>query len=590
MNMLASLKAILFPAASQKLAGLTDAAPAEGAPDFTVLMNAANAPTDAVVMDAAPAVAAAAPDMPDAAPEVTVDVVETPALQLAATPDRATPDQSVALALASRPAAIAPAVQVQPATPAAEAAVDAPVVPAMVAPEEEQAVPTPSRAEPSVAQASAPLAPAKAPAEEVKVQAPMLSEAKLTMKVEHPVQPKALPMIATVGEPVAAPVKASDDADIETDDGDAIAADASAQSADPLIMVVEAAPIAIAPVSPLPISPGPIPPAPVAADAPASPDAPAAPVVAQAAPAPQAAAVAEPVVAAAVLPDAQAALPEAAPAAAPAEALEPAKTERTVKPVKAEAVSLLQLVRDHMKARPTAAAPEARSLSTDAPAASDMSVAPVASAQPMLTPAAAPQSAAPQPTAAATPTVDLSASLGAQVVDMGVSGQWIDGLARDIAGLSANGAQGRFQINADQLGPVQVDIRHGSDGATVSLTVATEAAELALRQDSDRLKQDASLSAVRISEVKVERAPHVAESARADSAGNQNPSQSQSQNNGWQGAGQNMGQSSAQSHMQGRGQSRENNAFGHKGSGDAVVLNHEQAGDMSGDLPRARYA
>jgi hypothetical protein len=183
------------------------------------------------------------------------------------------------------------------------------------------------------------------------------------------------------------------------------------------------------------------------------------------------------------------------------------------------------------------------------------------------------------------------------MVDMGVSGQWIDGLARDIAGLSANGAQGRFQINADQLGPIQVDIRQGDDGAAISLTVATDAAEQVLRQEGDRLKLDAGLSAMRISEVKIERAPPVAETARADSGGNQNSSQQQSGGQGQnqaqsmgQGAGQGMGQSSAQSHMQGRGQQRENIASGHKAGGDAAVLNHTDVGDSAGGAVRARYA
>mgnify|MGYP003582271618 CR=1 FL=1 len=265
-------------------------------------------------------------------------------------------------------------------------------------------------------------------------------------------------------------------------------------------------------------------------------------------------------------------------------------------PVKAEAVSLLQLVRDHMKARPShgqgedQAAKQGATRDTAPDGIAAMTALPshdgAAVPLPPSSPAVVPT------TVAAAPTVDLSASIGAQVVDMGVSGQWIDGLARDIAGLSANGAQGRFQINADQLGQIQVDIRQGEDGAAVSLTVTTEEAELALRQDSDRLKLDASLSAVRISEVKVERASPVAETARSDAASNQSGSQpqspSQGQSAGWQGQG--MGQSSAQSQMQGRGQQRENIAFNHKGGSDPAVLNHERAGGDAGDMPRARYA
>ena len=264
---------------------------------------------------------------------------------------------------------------------------------------------------------------------------------------------------------------------------------------------------------------------------------------------------------------------------------------------RAEAVSLLQLVRDHMNLR----APREIDAAASSPShvrdiAADASVAAIPVAVNDTAPPLAPsvQTLAPSLTisVAATPAVDLSASLGAQVVDMGVSGQWIDGLARDIAGLSASGAQGRFQINADQLGPIQVDIRQGDNGAAISLTVATEAAERALRQDSDRLRQDMALSSMRIIDVKIEREPHVAETARADTAQTTSQHQSggqQGQNPG-QAAGQGMGQSSAQSHMQGRGQPRENIPFGHKAGSDAAVLNHVDAGESTDGAVRARYA
>ncbi|RSU76632.1 flagellar hook-length control protein FliK [Sphingomonas sp. S-NIH.Pt3_0716] len=276
------------------------------------------------------------------------------------------------------------------------------------------------------------------------------------------------------------------------------------------------------------------------------------------------------------------------------------------KPAKAEALSLLQLVRDHMnrRAMPVRDSAEAATPVSDrTPDKATTAVDPLVAATPAAphhgSEVSVPQAATPQTpsvTPAAMPTVDLSASLGQQVVDMGVSGQWIDGLARDIAGLSANGAQGRFQINADQLGPIQVDIRQDGDGAAVSLTVASEAAEMALRQDSDRLKLDAGLAAVRIHEVKIERAPHVAEAAKADSNG-QTGSQSNGQQGNasqqqgaWQGAGQMAGQSMGQSSSQGRWQGRENNGLGHKAGSDPAVLNHGDTGDSAGDVRRARYA
>ncbi|MGC4251178.1 MAG: flagellar hook-length control protein FliK [Sphingobium sp.] len=286
---------------------------------------------------------------------------------------------------------------------------------------------------------------------------------------------------------------------------------------------------------------------------------------------------------AAPVPPSDDALPPAAPAA---------KISRS------EALSLLQMVREQFSRVPVEGvraeavampspknARDGKAMMVDLPAAVATITQPDGAGSapaplPQLTAAGA--SALP---AAAPPSADLGASLGARVVDMGVSGQWIDGLARDIAGLAQNGAQGRFQINASQLGPVQVDIRQGADGAAVSLTVAHEAAELALKQDSDRLRLDAGLAAVRISDVRIERAPHVAEAARPDSAGQQ-PSGQQSSSQGaaagWQAAERNGGQ--------GHGQARENSASGLKGSADRAVINQKDADGGAGDVRRARYA
>lgn len=270
-------------------------------------------------------------------------------------------------------------------------------------------------------------------------------------------------------------------------------------------------------------------------------------------------------------------------AAAPLPTITPDTPPPAQAPVRAEAVSLLQLVRDHMTGRaassqPTEAVPR-RDVDKDAVTPllatprSDMVAAPT------MIPLAA-QPAVLVPVQPMVPVADLSASLGAQVVDMGVSGQWIDSLARDIAGLSANGAQGRFQINADMLGPIQVDIRQGDKGATVALTVATDLAEQALRQDGDRLRLDAGLAAVKISEVRIERAP-------ADVATRPDPS---GQNTSGQPHQQQAGQPAFQGQGQGRWQGRENIAQPHKGADEAAVLNHADAGDSSRNAVRARYA
>lgn len=252
-------------------------------------------------------------------------------------------------------------------------------------------------------------------------------------------------------------------------------------------------------------------------------------------------------------------------------------------PIRAEAVSLLQLVRDHMTARAAPRQPTAavQSTDTDTEGVAPLAATPRADGTVAPTPIPMPvQPAAIAPVLPTAPAADLSVSLGAQMVDMGVSGQWIDSLARDIAGLSANGAQGRFQINADTLGPIQVDIHQGEKGASVALTVATDLAEQALRQDGDRLRLDAGLAAVKISEVKIERAP-AADTARSDQPG---------QNASGQPHQQGAGQPSFQGQGQGRWQGRENIAQSHKAAADAAVLNHADAGDGSRNAVRARYA
>uniref|UniRef100_UPI001112FDE7 flagellar hook-length control protein FliK n=1 Tax=Sphingobium phenoxybenzoativorans TaxID=1592790 RepID=UPI001112FDE7 len=209
-------------------------------------------------------------------------------------------------------------------------------------------------------------------------------------------------------------------------------------------------------------------------------------------------------------------------------------------------------------------------------------------------------SAFPTVTAGTQPATDLSATLGQQVIDMSSGGQWIDGLAKEIATLASGTGQGSFRLSPEHLGPMRVDIRHGDLGAEISLTVQTAAAESALRQDSDKLKADAQLSAVRVHEVRVERVHNVAETARSDGAGNQNGGNNNGGASSWNQGGtqaafsQSQGQSggSAQANAQGQGNGQQG---GRKVSGGDAVLNHAGPSDQRGDdaqdgVRRARYA
>lgn len=277
------------------------------------------------------------------------------------------------------------------------------------------------------------------------------------------------------------------------------------------------------------------------------------------------------------------------------------------KPVKSEALALLQIVRDQVSAKQSGASvkvgeavsaaasskekPRSHQPSVEMPSNGAPLVDATASPPQVAAMASTPQSPLQSTPVMAAPVADISATLGAEVVDMGVSGQWIDGLARDIAGLSANGAEGRFQIHADKLGTVQVDIRQHADGAAVNLTVASEGAEQALRQDSDRLRLDAGLSAVRIADVKIERVSPVAEAARPDGPGQQTSQQQSHQHQSTQTSAWHHGnQDMSQSQGQGRWQARENSGFTSKPGNDPAVLNHADGRETSGNAVRARYA
>lgn len=262
-------------------------------------------------------------------------------------------------------------------------------------------------------------------------------------------------------------------------------------------------------------------------------------------------------------------------------------------PVKSEALSLLQLVREHFVRREGGASTEAASpvaasgtadpvVADSAPAATLATLAPIPVIASASTPATGPIQAMPA-------AVDLGGTIAGQVVDMGVQGQWIDGLAKDIASLSTNGAQGRFQIRSDHLGAVQVDIRPSVTGTTVSLTVASDAAQQALQADGDRLIADAVLSAMKITDLRVERGT-ISEAQRSDSTGQQN-SQSQSQNqaqNGSQAMGQGQGQGLSQGMGQNRSGQRDNFSGNHKAGPDSAVL--QQADSREGEATGARRA
>ncbi len=210
-------------------------------------------------------------------------------------------------------------------------------------------------------------------------------------------------------------------------------------------------------------------------------------------------------------------------------------------------------------------------------------------ATPSATPLATQTTAQPLAIAAGAtqPVADIGGMLGQQVIDMGSGGQWIDGLAREIAALSKGEGQGSFRLSPEHLGPMRVDIRAGDQGANVTLTVETKAAEAMLVQDRHLLKADAQLSALRIGEVTVERVTHIAEPSRSDSATGQGTSGQQGNN----------AQNAALAQGQSQGQSQNNGqlAANRKVPDATTVSSEAEPRETGGSAPadatrRARYA
>lgn len=156
----------------------------------------------------------------------------------------------------------------------------------------------------------------------------------------------------------------------------------------------------------------------------------------------------------------------------------------------------------------------------------------------------------------------VGATLGQQVIDMGVSGQWIDDIAREIAGMASNPGHGSFRIASPTLGTVQVEIAPGADGADVRMTVDNEAAQAALSKDQARLVQDAQMAAVRIGDVRIDRIAPAADAQRGDMG--QNGGQN-GQNQGGQQAQAAFGQSGGQGNQSGTRQDM--TGFGSGGPG-----------------------
>ncbi len=188
--------------------------------------------------------------------------------------------------------------------------------------------------------------------------------------------------------------------------------------------------------------------------------------------------------------------------------------------------------------------------------------------------------------AGAAPTASTGDLLGDQVIDMSVSGQWIDRMAREIASLADGTGHSRFQLSPPNLGRVQVDLWRGGDSMNVRLTAETDEAARRLREGQSGLENHARIGALSLGSVSVEKA-----SAPFDSGRDQSQRQ---------GADANANAQQQQASAQAQGQSaqgRGNSGAGPNRGGASAVIGSERDGEPGraarmtrADDPRVRFA
>jgi hypothetical protein len=176
--------------------------------------------------------------------------------------------------------------------------------------------------------------------------------------------------------------------------------------------------------------------------------------------------------------------------------------------------------------------------------------------------------------------------LSNQIIDMSVSGQWIDRMAREIATVADGNGHAHFQLSPPNLGRIQVELWSGGDQTNVRLLTETDEATRRLREGQSALEAHARVASLSLGSVTVEKS-----SAPLDSGDKQNQRQSAEQN----------GTANQQSFAQAQGQSaqgRNNNSGGNLNrSGAAAVIGSERQAEPEQDArttragdPRVRFA
>lgn len=107
-------------------------------------------------------------------------------------------------------------------------------------------------------------------------------------------------------------------------------------------------------------------------------------------------------------------------------------------------------------------------------------------------------------------------ALDAQVIDMGVSGQWIDRMAREISALAEGPGHSRFTLMPPHLGRIEISLKQSEASTAVHFATETDEAADRIRAAQGNLQADARLSALSIGTITVEKSQQSFDQANRD--------------------------------------------------------------------------
>ncbi|MBB5984287.1 flagellar hook-length control protein FliK [Sphingobium lignivorans] len=176
------------------------------------------------------------------------------------------------------------------------------------------------------------------------------------------------------------------------------------------------------------------------------------------------------------------------------------------------------------------------------------------------------------------PAESAGAALGEQVIDMGVSGQWIDRMAREITDLAAGTGHSRFTLSPPHLGRLEIDLWRDGAETNVRLLAETDEAARRLAEGRPALQGDARLASISLGTITVEKAATQQDTAARDDRSGQ-PRE-----------GTNFAGQSGQQH--GEGDARGRAGHGQQGDWVSRIARDEpnQRSDASSRLPSGRAA